>query len=320
MTAEIDKSNSEIITLEILEFLIKDRTSKKTLKWGTNNYKRYGLGYFENDYIETIKISGRHKNLIKPRIEKSLAQQKKRSKDMAEVFTPSWTCNAQNNLVDNEWFGYAGSFNIEGNKEWTPTKKVIFPKGKTWKQYVDEDRLEITCGEAPYLVSRYDATTGKSLDVPFRIGLLDRKLRVINENVDDEKEWLKYVETAYKRVYGFDYQGDNVLLARINLLITFYDNYLYKFGVEPKQEYLVDIANIISWNIWQMDGLKFVIPNSCHKEEIYQLSLFDDEPEVEFCYGCRKNDYKRHNGIYCLIKDWRKNKNIRFVDLIEGGF
>ena len=239
---------------------------------------------------------------------------------MAEVFTPSWTCNAQNNLVDNEWFGYVGSFNIEGNKDWKPTERVIFPKGKTWKQYVDEDRLEITCGEAPYLVSRYDATTGKALDVPLRIGLLDRKLRVINENVDDEKEWLKYVEIAYKRVYGFDYQGDNVLLARINLLITFYDNYLFKFGKEPKQEYIIDIANIISWNIWQMDGLKFVIPNSCHKEELIQLSLFDEDPKAEFCYGCRKNNYRRHNGIYCLIKDWRKNKNIRFVDLIEGDF
>lgn len=26
-------------------------------------------------------------------------------RDKAEVFTPSWVCNAQNNLVDNQWFG-----------------------------------------------------------------------------------------------------------------------------------------------------------------------------------------------------------------------
>ena len=27
----------------------------------------------------------------------------------AEVFTPSWVCNCQNNLVDDAWFGYAGA-------------------------------------------------------------------------------------------------------------------------------------------------------------------------------------------------------------------
>ena len=45
--------------------------------------------------------------------------------------------------------------------------------------------MEITCGEAPYLVSRYDVVKGEIIPVEDRIGILDRKLRVINENIDD---------------------------------------------------------------------------------------------------------------------------------------
>ena len=49
-------------------------------------------------------------------------------------------------------------------------------------------RLEISCGEAPYLVSRYDTVTGETIPISQRIGLLDRKLRVISENTDTEEQ------------------------------------------------------------------------------------------------------------------------------------
>ena len=41
------------------------------------------------------------------------------------------------------------------------TEKVKFDTKDGWKKYVDSKRLEITCGEAPYIVSRYDAATGE---------------------------------------------------------------------------------------------------------------------------------------------------------------
>lgn len=47
-------------------------------------------------------------------------------------------------------------------------------------------RLEISCGEAPYLVSRYDSVTGKTIKIKNRIGLLDRKLRIVSENIEEE--------------------------------------------------------------------------------------------------------------------------------------
>ena len=94
------------------------------------------------------------------------------------MFTPSWVCNKQNNLVDNAWFGAENVFNTEYEKHWTATEnKITFPTpdGKTWEDYVRDVRLEITCGEAPYLVSRYDTVTGDTIELAQRIGLLDRK-------------------------------------------------------------------------------------------------------------------------------------------------
>ena len=79
----------------------------------------------------------------------------------------------------------------------------------------------------------------------------------------------------------------------------------------------MDIANIIAWNIWQMDGLKFVIPNSCHNSTIVNYTLFGEETHEEVCEGCKKNNPKKHNGIYCYVMDWETNKKVKFVSLIK---
>ena len=57
-----------------------------------------------------------------------------------------------------------------------------------------------------------------NIPVKDRIGLLDRKLRIVNENAEDDKEWLKWSLRAFQSCYGHDFQGDNVFLARENLL------------------------------------------------------------------------------------------------------
>ena len=215
------------------------------------------------------------------------------------------------------WFGYVGAFNSESGKKWTTKKLVKFQKGRTWQEYVDLERMEITCGEAPYLTSRYDTTDGNFIAPKERIGLLDRKLRVISENVDNKTEWYSWAKIAYQRIYGYEWQGDNLLIARENLLMTFVEFHLDKFGEKPTRELVLEIAEIISWNLWQMDGLKYVIPDSCHEEET--VSLFDDIAlEPEFCRGCKTGDNHYHNGIYCCIKDWKANKKIRFIDAIDG--
>lgn len=302
---------------QVFKILLKDRTTKKNLIWATDNYALRGKGYQFDDAITLAAVTNQNGNLIKPRVAKSKKEQSVRIKTKAEVFTPSWVCNAQNNLVDNSWFGKEGVFNTETEKAWiTNYEKVVFPDGKTWQDYVKENRLEITCGEAPYLVSRYDTVTGEEIPVRDRIGLLDRKLRIVSENIDSEIEWYEWAEKAFQSIYGYDWQGDNVLLARENLLETFIDYYVEKFEVYPINEYLLKIAEIISWNIWQMDGLKFVVPNSCHKQKPLQISLFGEEPEEE-CLGCKTNNPFKHNGIYCYIMDWETKKKVKFANLIK---
>ena len=305
---------------ELLTILLRDRTSGKNIIWATDNYSHRGFGYQIHDNITIEAITGHHGNIIKPRTEKSQKEQADRIRDKAEVFTPSWICNKQNNLVDNAWFGTNFVFNEEMDKGWVATAEpIVFPTstGKTWQDYIDDVRLEITCGEAPYLVSRYDTVTGYMIELSHRIGLLDRKLRVVSENANTEEEWLKWAIKAYQNIYGYDWQGDNVLLARENLLFTFIDYYKAKFGKDPEIAILKKIADILSWNIWQMDGLKFVIPESCKELEADQLTLFDDDVEKQPCPGCAKNDPYAHTGIYCIIKDWKANKKVTFVSLLK---
>ena len=333
----IDIKENIILELseEILELLLIDRTTGKNIIFATDNYKKYGKGYNVKDKITIEKITGYNGNIIKPRIKKSKVEQSYRTKDKAEVFTPSWVCNNMNNLVDDSRL-YKNAFNKETkDRKWVSTKtKIKFSSKYTWQDYVKENVLEITCGEAPYLVSRYDTVTGDILDIKDRIGLLDRKLRVVNENVTkkDKNEWYKWSKEAFKHTYGFEWQGDSLLIARENLFYTFKDYYLDRFGIEPEIEMLKQIAEIISWNIWQMDGLKGVVPYSCKEEvKFEEMTLFDYFGDDEFkkdkknkktikCKGCAEKDVikgmKMHNGIYCKIMDWDEDKTIKYINLM----
>lgn len=268
---------------QILELLLIDNTTKKNIIWATDSYKKFGYEFNNNMHSYIIG----EKNLIKPRSKKTKGEQSKRSKDNAEVFTPSWICNMQNNVIDNEWFGRKDVFNKEiKNGTWkTNKRKIKFLENKTWTDYVKDTRLEITCGENPYIVSRYDTVTGNPIPLIDRIGILDRKLRVVNENAKDEKEWIKYSLEALKATYAYELQGDNLLLARENVLLSYIEYYFNKFKKMPDEDLVLEVTNIISWNLWQMDGLKCSIP-------------------------CSK--------IYSMIMDWKNNKKIRFVNLLKG--
>ncbi len=259
----VDIKENDLINYdkELLPILLKDNSSKQNIIWATNNYLSYGDGYGSTEPIHASLIIGKNGNIIKPRVSKNKTEQISRIRDKAEVFTPSWICNKQNNLVDNAWFVKTGVFNSEKNKTWeATTNKIEFPENKTWQKYVDERRLEITCGEAPYLVSRYDTVSGEPIDIYKRIGILDRKMRVVNENTESEEEWLKWTERAFQSVYGFEFQGDSLLIARENLLVSYCDYMEDRFHREPTEKELLKIVKIISWNLWQMDGLTYTVP------------------------------------------------------------
>lgn len=278
---DIREDNLLKLSPEVLITLLRDHTTGKNIFWATHDYEALGSGYDYHSEILPELITGEHGMVIRPRVLKSKENQIDRSKDMAEVFTPSWICNAQNNLVDD-----------------------ALPNNMSWQDYVRLTCLEITCGEAPYLVSRYDAATGEQIPLEKRIGLLDRKLRVVNENTTTKEEWIEWALIAYKNTYGYEWQGDNLLLSREALLYTFIDYYQANYSENPSEAIILRIAEIISWNLWQMDGLKYGIPDHEVKEELDESSLnnmfFPPAPEER----------------YCRIFDWEENKEIRYVDLI----
>ena len=285
---------------EAFKRLLVDHTTHENIFWATDSYAQLGKGYGFSDLITPDKITGeKFGRTIQPRSRKSADEQARRVKDKAEVFTPSWVCNAQNNLIDEQWFGNSERpiFNEpapeDGPHEWRATPPpVVFPdsgsrsKGKTWQNYVKDIRLEITCGEAPYLVSRYDTVTGEPIPIDKRIGLLDRKMRVVNENTTT-KNWKYWATIALQSIYGFEWQGDNLLLAREAILYSMMDYYREKFGKDKDMP--VDMANtfayIISWNLWQMDGLTYEVP--CDKSQNLG-GLF---------------------GTFCVIRDWNRAEN-----------
>ena len=329
MSNEVDIRENDILAEDksLLDILLTDHSRPNKgresahIIWATSNYETLGSVYAEDMQMTVESITGINGNVIQPRVRKSKEEQQIRARDKGEVFTPSWICNKQNNLVDNAWFGRQNVFNIETEKGWiTNVEAIEFPSqdGKTWEDYVRDTRLEITCGEAPYLISRYDTITGDVIPVKDRIGLLDRKLRVLTENTTTKKDWCEAAKVAYKHTYGYEWQGDSLLLARENAFYTFIDYYEEKFNEYPSKEYLFEIAEIISWNFWQMDGLKGVIPNSCHDEIENMPLLFEEEQvKVSQCPGCKDKDFHTHNGIYCLIMDWETNKPITFVSLLK---
>ncbi len=314
---------------KLLDILLSDKTTHKNILWATKDYENLGAGFEEDSQILPQSLGGRWADLIRPRIAKSLAAQSDRTRSRAEVFTPARICNKQNNLIDEQWFGRRDVFNRENGETWETVTEPISFEGtrKDWKKYVDAQRLEISCGEAPYLVSRYDAVSGEKIPLQRRVGLLDRKMRIVNENTVSDEDWLIWSRRAYESVYGYEYQGDSLLLARENLLYSYIEYHRERFGETPSVRRLRKIALIIAWNIWQMDGLKYVVPGSCTPESA-KPSLLDciggyTPEELKAvsrpCPGCATGDIHRHTGIYCRIMDWRSKSSGTFISMTKGG-
>lgn len=300
-----------------LKILLQDKTTKKNIIFATDAYD--SMGYSATSEILPERIVNME---LLPRVEKELIHQQARTRAKAEVFTPSWVCNKMNNHCDEEWFGRPDVFNKEDGETWITNPDPVDFGDLSWKNYVDSRRIEITCGEAPYLASRYDTTTGAIIPLLDRIGILDRKLRVVSENTTDDKEWLKWTERAFQSVYGYEFQGDNLLIARINLLNTYSDYYKARIGTEPSDKDIRKIANIIAWNIWQMDGLTGTIPFRKAEDEYANYTIFDFG--VEIPNEDEASDMEEHNiqpeneAPVCRIFDWRSNESVKFTDLKKG--
>ena len=298
----------------VLDTLLKDRSTSKNIIWATDPPEELQTVMYEpvtdRSQITTQQLGLTHYEVVLPRMMKQTDTQQQRTRKKGEVFSPAWVCNKMNNALDTDWFRglgaeeTAGQFTVELPQGWqTVETPVQFPvcKGRTpaWVQYVQSRRLEVTCGEAPFLASRYDAATGEMIPVARRIGILDRKLRVVSENAATEDEWRKYATHAVQSTYGYEYQGDNLLLARVNLLLTYAEHLQARWQRKPAKEELQPIATIISWNLWQMDGLRLSVPGGKPQPETEQLDLFS-------MFGAAE---PQPPTVSCKVKNWRKGSH-----------
>ena len=109
-------------------------------------------------------------------------------------------------------------------------------------------------------------------------------MQAINKNVDDKREWTKWTDRAFKCTYGYEFQGDNLFIARVNVLRCFVDYYRDKWNEMPTKDTILKMINIITWNFWQMDGLKDTIPFSDVPAKIvdWKLTNRNHLEEIEF--------------------------------------
>ena len=320
----IDVSESSLRNRgQILDILLIDRslTTKRKVHniiWATDSYISYGHGrsnpYSPTREIKRDLITGEHNTLIQPRAAKSRQEQTRRTKDKAEVFTPLRVVKAMNDDVE---------------------QNLRLPPSHTWQDYLSARWLEITCGEGPFIASRYNPVSNSQqiIKPANRVGFLDRKLRVVNERCSNIDDWLHYAEVALKSCYGYEFQGDSLLIARENVLMTMNDFYKVKFENKPNLEsqaesdgglsttQLEHFAEIISWNIFQMDGLNYTIPltgepktdkpdiTSISKNQItlFNMSTVTKKP---------KRTATQKPPKYVKIMDWNKGKPIYFRSLL----
>src|SRR5574344_1546110 len=295
-----------LLPRSVAEILLADRSTGRNIIWATDEYSPLGRGYGATDEmtLESALAAG----VPKPRTGKGRDRQTARTRGFAEVYTPAWVCGMQADLLDRALFGAAGP--------------ECAPDGDA---YINAKILEAACGEVPYIAGMYDAATGEPVAVGSRAGHLDRKLSAAKARAGaDSAAFHALAEAAVRSVYGYEWQGDSLLMSRINVLLSYAEHCEAATGAPPDEDRLARIACIVSWNFWQMDGLKGVTPLSCHDEPAVvseALFGFDDEchgseREKIACRGCVAGGMANHNGTYCMIRPWdgRADAAERFAD------
>ena len=232
--------------------LLLDKTTGENIIFAEDEYEGYGLTDLYTEDIMKELIASKQLNY---RVRKSLEHQKSRTKKNAEVFTPSWICRDMIAMCE---------------------------PPEDWQEFVQSTWLEITCGECPYLVNLYDSTTGEKVPIDKRIGVLDRKFRLINTHIVQEdftnersykRKWIDTMYDAMRSTYGYEFQGDNLFIARVNVLRCFVENFYVKWNKMPPDATIRKAIEIIQWNLWQMDGLKDTVPFSDTPAKIMDWKL-----------------------------------------------
>ena len=311
MIINISDDMIELNQAGLLKKLLADKTTKGHILWGTDAYRERGPAFEREREIDRALLLYENTGLIKTRARKAFEQQSERTKQHGEVFTPRWICDAMIDHLDEEWFG------VE-EIDFLSSMDDLFAK-KKWKKYVDSRRLEITCGEGPFLVQRYDVSTGNMIPVPERKGILDRKLQAVSRYAETEEEWKTWAKRAFQAVYGYEFQGDNLLISRVNFMMTYRDFYRNRWQKAPELSEWEKIENIITWNLWQMDGLTGEIPYS--RMDPLGPSLFElgdpDFKEEDTHPAFRIYDWRNEKKSVAFNEIGKRDRGMKF-DYIIG--
>lgn len=303
----------ELQKFGLLDKLLVDKTTKGHILWGTDAYAERGESYAKGREIFVSLVLYNNLGVIKTRARKAFEQQLDRTKLHGEVFTPRWVCNMMIDAIDSDWFGI-DKLPVDA---WQHVEELFQQTKKSWKKYVDNKRLEITCGEAPYLVQRYDVANGEMMPVKERIGILDRKLHVVSTYTTTVDEWIHWSIRAFEATFGYEYQGDNLLIARVNFMKTFIEFYQQKWNGYPDSKVLEQLIHKITWNVWQMDGLTDTIP--CSYNFTKEQSLFDiPQDKIENQPVCKLRSWRGHNISSFSFKKMKGRQTGMKFDYIIG--
>lgn len=232
--------HADILTLYsmgLLEPMLKDWSTERHIVWAADTYSYLGPAYGPDKEI-TPELLSAHSCIITARARKGIEERSIRAKRHGEVSTPlrlcGWMCTHASQMLQDD---------MEG-----------------WQEYVDARVLEPACGEAPFLACRYTPEDGRIIPVPDRPGLLDLKLHAASRHTQTEKDWLIWAFRAFQAVFGYELQGDSLLTARVNFMMTFRDHMRWRWGREPSPAEYHELTTVIAWNLWQMDGMAGTVP------------------------------------------------------------
>ena len=144
-----------------------------------------------------------------------------------KVALPAWVCNKMNNALDADWFcglgaeETAGQLTVELPKAGRCGNAGVFLVCGAELPGMGSMRRaaawSVTCGEVSSGVP-VRCRHRRDDPVAWRIGILTARCGVVSENAATEDEWRKHATHAVQSTYGYEYQGDNLLLARVNPL------------------------------------------------------------------------------------------------------
>jgi len=109
LSSDVLENDIRISMPRILEILLLDRTTStpnapKNIIWANDNYREYDAdAYAATAQIKPGLITGARGSLIMPRVLKTKALQKERTRTKAEVFTPIWIVKKQNDAADEKY-------------------------------------------------------------------------------------------------------------------------------------------------------------------------------------------------------------------------